>query len=1125
MTRLKLALNSLSHYRWLNLAVLAGVAVTSAILSGALVVGDSVKESLRRNGAARISKTDFALVGGDRFFTTELANAVSGKLEATVAPVLQTVGTASTPDGSKRANNVQIVGVTPHFWGLALGKTEPLADGQLAINDALARRLEIGVGDPLIARVELPGVMSKDAPLSGESNKVESMRQNVDRVVGSDEFGRYLINAEQIPVPTIFMPIADVQQLLDKPDRANILLFGESAATFDEFRSTVAESWTLADASVTIDQIHGDFWRVGTDRVFIDPVVEKAVFDLYPNASGVLTYLVNTLRAGEGKETPYSMVAAAAGAKNNRVFPPDFADDEVVIIDWLAEDLGVEIGGEVSMDFFVVGNARKLEEKPATFKVRKITPLADETVNQDWTPVFPGVSGAADAKDWEPGMPIDLDRIRDNDETFWDDHKATPKAFISLAAGQKLWANRFGELTGIHIPAADLADAADFEAKLRGKLNVGDFGLISRDLRGESAAAVADSYDFGQLFASMSGFLIIAALILTALVFVFGIEQRRNQIGLLLALGVSKSHVRSVFLIEALFLAIIGASIGLAGGIVYTKLALAGLGGAWQDAAVGIEFVYAATAQSLGISWVGTVILALLVVWIATLAVSRIQPSQLISGSDSARIPKHLKTWFWAALATGVFGTLGGFAVLFVPVEGAAMAKQGKFFGAGFLLVFAGIGFAYAILTRMQLRDFGVSSIGSLGRTNAVRRKGRSLAVVTLMAAGVFMVTAINSLRLSGQTDAGQRSSGTGGFDYLGESTLPIYDDLNTDEGREQFGISARAGAPDDFRIVQMRVSQGDDASCLNLNRAQQPRVLGVDPAVLAERGSFFFMSHVEPMDDEVKSDSPWRLLNDNLGELPGVTNESDSIQVKFAPVIPGIIDAATATYALKKKLGDLIEYKAANGETFYIRLVGLIDNSVLQGGIVISEPNFLKFFPEPGYRFFLMDFVEGADPAVREEHAATVTRQLQDQGLELMPAWQRLNEFNAIQNTYLSIFSTLGGLGIFLGTIGLGVVVARNILERKGQMGLLEAVGFTKESLGKLVVSEHWFLHVFGVLLGVSAAMVSILPTLSERSTGLPVWVLVGLNGAILIGGLIFCWLAARSMLRTRLIDSLRHE
>ena len=156
---------------------------------------------------------------------------------------------------------------------------------------------------------------------------------------------------------------------------------------------------------------------------------------------------------------------------------------------------------------------------------------------------------------------------------------------------------------------------------------------------------------------------------------------------------------------------------------------------------------------------------------------------------------------------------------------------------------------------------------------------------------------------------------------------------------------------------------------------------------------------------------------------------------------------------------------------------------------------------------------------------AEQLTRMLGDRGLEMNPAYQRLNEFNAVQNTYLSIFSTLGGLGLLLGTVGLAVVVGRNVLERRGQLGLMQAVGFTRTSLSRMVLDEHWFLHVLGVILGIIAALVAVIPKLLSRASDLPTGLLLGINGSILVGGLIFCALAARLVLRGSLVDSLRSE
>jgi hypothetical protein len=389
-----------------------------------------------------------------------------------------------------------------------------------------------------------------------------------------------------------------------------------------------------------------------------------------------------------------------------------------------------------------------------------------------------------------------------------------------------------------------------------------------------------------------------------------------------------------------------------------------------------------------------------------------------------------------------------------------------------------------------------------------VRRSGRSLAVIGLMAAGVFMVTAVNSFRLEGEAGADSRRAGTGGFSLSAQSTLPIYEDLNSDAGREKYGLTSLAA--DTVEVVAFRVSDGDDASCLNLNRAQQPRLMGVSPGELAKRGAFSFAA-VQDTEEKGEDFSPWSLLSKADAE---------------SGVIPGIIDLNTATYALGKlKVGDRIHYETAGGESFDVELVAMLNTSLLQGNVIIAEKNFIEKFPDAGgYQHFLADV---APREKAEDVAKLMTRMLEDRGLSVSAAADRMNEFNAVQNTYLSIFSTLGGLGILLGTVGLAVVVGRNVLERRGQLGLMQAFGFTRNSLGRMVLAEHWFLHVSGVLLGVLAAVVAVAPKLSSRGgdSALPLPLLAGVNGAVLIGGLVFCWLAAKLVLRGRLMDAIRSE
>src|SRR5207248_8948468 len=127
------------------------------------------------------------------------------------------------------------------------------------------------------------------------------------------------------------------------------------------------------------------------------------------------------------------------------------------------------------------------------------------------------------------------------------------------------------------------------------------------------------------------------------------------------------------------------------------------------------------------------------------------------------------------------------------------------------------------------------------------------------------------------------------------------------------------------------------------------------------------------------------------------------------------------------------------------------------------------------GYRMFLIDA-----PAARvSEVSAKLSRALQDAGLDITPAVERLQAFNAVQNTYLGTFQVLGALGLLLGSAGLGVVVLRNVLERRGEFGLLTAVGFSRASLQAITLAEHGALLILGLGLGILSALVAVLPSL----------------------------------------------
>jgi ABC-type antimicrobial peptide transport system permease subunit len=254
----------------------------------------------------------------------------------------------------------------------------------------------------------------------------------------------------------------------------------------------------------------------------------------------------------------------------------------------------------------------------------------------------------------------------------------------------------------------------------------------------------------------------------------------------------------------------------------------------------------------------------------------------------------------------------------------------------------------------------------------------------------------------------------------------------------------------------------------------------------------------------------------------PLPSNDSTQSRAATQEIVPAIGDEASIVWAMGKKVGDTLEYTDERGRTFKVRLVGAVANSILQGNLVIAEDEFIARFPsESGYRMFLIDAPSKNVNVISE----TLSRALRDTGLELTPTTQRLAAFNAVQNTYLSTFQILGGLGLLLGSVGLGVVVMRNVLERRGELALLLAVGFRRRALKWLVVSEHGVLLVIGLAVGIVAAGVAVLPALLSPGAGVPYVSLALTLAAVLISGAVWTWLATALALRGRLLDALRNE
>jgi putative ABC transport system permease protein len=153
------------------------------------------------------------------------------------------------------------------------------------------------------------------------------------------------------------------------------------------------------------------------------------------------------------------------------------------------------------------------------------------------------------------------------------------------------------------------------------------------------------------------------------------------------------------------------------------------------------------------------------------------------------------------------------------------------------------------------------------------------------------------------------------------------------------------------------------------------------------------------------------------------------------------------------------------------------------------------------------------------------LSKQLVDYGIDIQKATTRLNEFNSVTNTYLAVFMILGGLGVLIGTIGLGIVLLRNMIERKPELALMTALGFTKKQLFQLILKENLFLLLSGIGVGMLAAIIGILPSILTPSFEIPGIFVFVLIVAVLLSGFLWIYFPAKLALKSVPIKALRRE
>ena len=1027
------------RYFWqIHLTVALCTAVATGVLAGALIVGDSVRGSLRNLTTERLGTIQHALLA-DRFFQPDLLDR-----QNTVSAILLN-GRIVAPQTQTRASRANILGVAENFFDFwegsavpSLGKTDAQPFNAIVINAALQDELKVQVGDTLLVNVPQIADIHPEF-LLGErdaSEAIQSLRLVISDIVPAENVGRFSLRAHQSLPLNAFISLPVLQKALGQASKVNALFTAES----DPISS---DELALSFGSLDLDiQEHDTHFDVQSQQYLLKPIFSDLALTIAAEnripTLATFTYLANTISA-KGNTVPYSTIVslptdegAFSESLDGSGIELESLDEnsrfhEIILNTWTATDLGLEVGDEISVTYYRVGAEEEYTTETALFLLKGILPIEGIAADRGIIPTFPGIHDTADMSEWESPFPIDYTLIRSKDETYWDEYGATPKAFIPLETGKRLWKNRFGDLTAIRMTAAPGADIHEtrilFETEFLKKIQPEQVGFQFLSLQSDGLQASSGATDFGMLFSSLSAFIIIAVALLVGMLFRIGVEQRSREIGVLQAVGYPLTKIRRRFLSEGVIVAGVGSLLGCLLAVGYAQLMIFGLQ-TWWLPAIGTPFMKLHVGVwSLPIGALISLAVVMLSIRLTVHKLGKTSTVSLLAGATDfvdATItdkPKTKKMRFprWLAAVIGV---------------GVGLRVEQPVVSLLFVALLV-IGLGVEVFDKW-LKSQNVQK--QLNRIrfafrNAARQPGRSKTSVTTISIACCIVVAVGANR----HDAPPESA----YAFVAESSLPLHHNLNTSDGRFELGFSEKASELLSVsEVIPFRVLPGEDVSCLNLYQPQKPQILGASDAMLNQ--------------------APWSGLG-----LPSTEKG----------IIPAIGDVKSLRWILHHNPDDDFLVQDEFGKPLHLKLE-TVENSLFQSQLIISESNFTEYFPsQSGYQFFLIK----TPPTLREETAQVLEKTLGDYGFDLTSASARLASYRAVENTYISTFQSLGGLGVLLGTFGLALVFFRNIIERRGELATLRAFGFRRGLLSRMLFLESCFLLTIGMLVGIVAGLAAI--------------------------------------------------
>ncbi|HEY8546195.1 MAG TPA: ABC transporter permease [Acidimicrobiales bacterium] len=784
--------------------------------------------------------------------------------------------------------------------------------------------------------------------------------------------------------------------------------------------------------------------------------------------------------AGTGTETTDGSPTGPRAEPDARVLEVDFEDarafgrdpaatgladagatptgDEAVLAEALAEDLDVTVGDTVEV--FAYGERHALT-------VRDVLPRVG-LAGYGSLFVAPGTIEAMAAGG--TGTPPNGELLVSNDGGVFDGAAHTDEVVAGLEAA--------------------LADAG----LARGQV-VEPVKQDLLDTAREDSAEIRDLFSMLGIFSSLVGVLLLVNL------FVMLAEERKSELGMLRAVGMKRNHLVRLFGLEGGLYALVAAGLGALAGVGVGRVLILAVEGIFADEEGDLsELVFDARPSSLLTGALIGLAISLLTVWGTSTRIARLNVIRAIRDlpEPTARrtsVVKLLLASLGVVLggcmtATGIGGnaavpTLVGPAVAFgsaVPllslllprrgVAAAAGAASGlwalvavaavpdvfdeagmeMFVAQGVVLVGAGVALvsqadrAWAWLADRLADRGGLASRLAMAYPLARRvRTGILLAMFSLVIFTMTFMSALGDANLQ-QVPAMARDA-SGGWDMWVDSspTNPL---------------TAADVADDEDVAATATLVHG--AADMSIRAADDPDGEGTEPEPWPLSGfdTSWLAAGVPKLSERLDEFPDDRAALEAIAADPSLAVASDTLLAGDGP--PG---------ADTVELGDeVVVTDPASGRERTFTLVAFVDVDWNYNGLMAARPAVEELLgPDAVESRMYVDVVPGADAeAVAHRLNAAGVAHGADATTFVAAVEEEMQELRSI----LRLMQGYLGLGLVIGIAGLGVVMVRAVRERRRQIGVLRAMGFSAKVVRRAFLAEAGFVAVQGIALGIGLGL-----------------------------------------------------